>query len=192
MSEDKEEALSPEETEVNAIFTDYNSKIAQLQAKLDVINDPKHNLRLKPTFIRNEFEPKGETKAYLQKEIAILEKQAKGRAAEVAARSQPAIQGKIYEKAEVWRTQQKGQTEEKTLEESNGFVARLRARGKFGEQQKEFDTTQEKAGTPFAENKGDVTVKPSNYYSHLHFNDKDNPKLPDADKDIDVPEPEED
>lgn len=193
MPEDKEEDISPEEAEVNALFTDYDSKIAEVQLQLDAIDDPKYTPKPKPTFLRNDFTPKAETKAQLQNKISLLEKQAKGRAAEIAAKSQPGIQGKIYEKAEVWRNKDvETKDPKKQTDKSFGFIERLRERGKFEEQQRDFDTTKEKVGLPFAENKQDATIKSSNYYSHLHFNDTDHPKLPEPDKDIDVPEPGDD
>ena len=190
MPEDKNEALSPEEIKVNAVFEKYDADIAEVEAQLNAINDPQPRQKHVPSFLRNDFTPKDETKAHLQNKIPILEKQAKGRAAEIAEKSQPAVQGKIYEKANTWRKEPKDQKDEKTVDESTNFVGMLRERGKLATQQKEFDATKEQAGTPFAENRQDATVQPSNYYSHLHFNDIDNPKIPDADKEMDAPEPD--
>lgn len=191
MPDDKEEVISPEEAEVSALFADYDSKIAEVQAQIDAINDPKLAPRPKPSFLRNEFTPKAETKTHLENKISILEKQAKGRAAEIAAKSQPVIKGKIYEKAEIWRNKEEASKDpKKQADKSFSYIGRLRERGKFEEQQKDFDTTKERIGAPFAGNKLDATVKPSNYYSHLHFNDIDNSRLPELDKVVDLPEPD--
>ncbi len=190
MTEDKDEILSSEETEVKDLFAKYDVRIAEVEAQLDAIKDPQNKPRPAPLHSGKDFTPKDETKSSLQAKIATLEKQAKGRAAEIAEKSQPSIQGKIYERADAWRNEFKEGKEEKTLDESDSFIARLRERGKFARQQKDFDATKEKAGMSFAENKQDATVKPSNYYAHLHFNDLDNPKLPDTDKEIDTSEPD--
>ena len=190
MPEDKKENLLPEEVEANHILAQYDKEIEQVQTQLDAVTAPSAKPVRKPEWIDRGFVTKPETELSLQNKIAVLQKQAKGRVAELAAKSRPAVQGKLYEQADTWRGKVQGQKDEKSLDESTSFVGRLRERGKFAELQKSFDQTEKSAGKDFAENKHDAAVKPSNYYSHLHFNDHDNPRLPDVDREVSVPEPD--
>ncbi len=184
MAADKEEVITPEEAEVNTIFAEYDAKISEIESRLQATKEPRLKPDYRPSWAKNDFSPKGETEAALKKQISVLEREAKGKAAEVAAQCEPALQGKLYEKADDYRNpDNKVQREEnKTLDQSGSFLERLRERGKFGRQQEAFDKTKAVAGKEFAETKQDATVQPSNYYSRLHLSAKEAPDAPEPAK----------